>query len=122
MQELLFYGEKNPKEQLNYPIVALGTVIGLCGLGRVGYLHSRNSRRDVFLGHFDHTHSVSVSVSRSSHLLVLVSCAVWQSQTALFLWYYLRNPSEISVYDGEKLKKVFISQGGTFFLSLIFDI
>lgn len=49
MKELLAFGEKNPEEQRNYPIIALGSVAHLDGYRSVGYLRRDGSGRSVGL-------------------------------------------------------------------------
>ncbi len=51
MKELLAYGEKNPKEQRKYPIIALGLVARLDGRRPVGDLRGSSGGRDADLGY-----------------------------------------------------------------------
>lgn len=52
IKELLSFGEKNPKLQLEYPIVGLGSVAELYGDRLVGCLCGNGSKRDAGLHYF----------------------------------------------------------------------
>ena len=53
MNELLAFGEKNPKLQRKFSIAALGSVAEINGLLCVGFLDGSDSKRDVDMYAFD---------------------------------------------------------------------